>query len=77
MRQVTNLMSQIIVEIPLELSHFQFPPAVQNRLHELLDRQDSGQSLTVAEQEEAEGLVELSEFLSLLHLRSQTVHRMD
>ena len=62
-----------IIEIPLELIHFQLPEAVQERLQLLLDLQDAGQWLTQAEQREAEGLVELAEFLSLLRLRSQRV----
>ena len=62
-----------IIEIPLELIHFQLPEAVQERLQLLLDRQDAGQWLTQTEQREAEGLVELAEFLSLLRLRSQRV----
>jgi hypothetical protein len=59
-----------IVEIPLELTRFQLSPAVQSRLQFLLDHQDEGNSLSQAEQQEAEGLVELMEFLSLLQLRS-------
>ena len=62
-----------IIEIPVELIHFQLPEAVQERLQLLLDRQDAGEGLTQAEQGEAEGLVELAEFLSLLRLRSQRV----
>jgi len=62
-----------VIEVPVELTQFQLPEAVQARLHQLLDRQDEGQSLTQAERQEAEGLVELSEFLSLLHLRSARV----
>lgn len=61
------------IEIPAELAHFQLPDAVQARLQWLLDRQDSGEVLTQAERREAEGLVELTEFLSLLHLRSQRI----
>jgi len=59
------------IEIPAELAYFQLPNAVQERLQLLLDRQDSGESLTQAERQEAEGLVELAEFLSLLRLRSR------
>lgn len=59
------------IEIPAELARFQLPDAVQERLQFLLDRQDSGEVLTQAERREAEGLIELTEFLSLLHLRSQ------
>lgn len=60
---------QLMIE--RELVHFELPPAVQQRLQTLLDRQDRGEELTVAERQEAEGLVELAEFLSLLKLRSQ------
>jgi hypothetical protein len=62
-----------VIEIPLELTHFQLPEAVHARLQLLLDRQDSGEILTLGEKHEAEGLVELAEFLSLLHLRSKKV----
>jgi hypothetical protein len=62
-----------IVEIPIELTRFQLPQAVQARLQFLLDCQDQGNTLSPAERQEAEGLVELAEFLSLLHLRSARV----
>ncbi len=62
-----------VIEVPVELTRFQLPEAVQARLHMLLDRQDEGQELTQPERQEAEGLVELSEFLSLLRLRSTRV----
>jgi hypothetical protein len=66
------------IEVPIELAHFQLPTAVQTRLQQLLDDQDAGRELTSAERGEAEGLVELADFLSLLRLRSQsstTQHR--
>ncbi|MEA5421079.1 hypothetical protein VB712_17775 [Spirulina sp. CCNP1310] len=59
------------ITLPSELLHFQLPTALQNRLQSLLDRQDTGQPLTPEENAEALGLVELAEFLSLLHLRAQ------
>ncbi len=59
------------IEIPRELVLFQLPEAVQSRLQHLLDRQDMGETLTPEERNEAKGLVELVEFLSLLNLRSQ------
>ncbi|MBW4493784.1 MAG: hypothetical protein KME26_12000 [Oscillatoria princeps RMCB-10] len=62
-----------IVEIPLELTRFQLPPAVHDRLQFLLDRQDEGYTLSQAERQEAEELIELVEFLSLLQLRSTRV----
>ena len=62
-----------VIEIPIELTHFQLPEAVHDCLQFFLDRQDFGETLTQLERREAEGLVELAEFLSLLHLRSQRV----
>jgi hypothetical protein len=62
-----------VIEIPIELTRFQLPVAVQDRLHFLLDQQDQGNVLSLAERQEAEGLVELVEFLSLLRLHSQRV----
>jgi hypothetical protein len=59
--------------IDVELVQFELPPAVQKRLQALLDRQDQGDELTEAERQEAEGLVELAEFLSLFKLRAQRV----
>jgi hypothetical protein len=53
-----------VVEMPIELTQFQLPHAVQERLQLLLDRQDEGQDLSQAERQEAAGLVELAEFLS-------------
>ncbi len=62
-----------MIEIPVELTHFLLPEGVQERLQFLLNLQDSGEKLTETERQEAEGLVELAEFLSLLRLRSQRV----
>jgi hypothetical protein len=62
-----------VIEIPVELTHFQLPTAVHARLQLLLDRQDAGELLTTPERQEAEGLVEMAEFFSLLQLRSQRI----
>lgn len=59
-----------VIEIPIELTQFQLPQAVQDRLNLLLDSQDEGYTLSLSERQEAEGMVELAEFLSLLSLRS-------
>ena len=59
------------IAIPVDLARFELPDAVQARRQALLDRQDAGQPLTAAERQEAAGLVELAEFLALLHLRAQ------
>jgi hypothetical protein len=61
----------IEIDLPDELGRFRLPKAVAARLQTLLDRQDSGQPLTTAEREEAEGLVNLAEFLTLLRLRAE------
>ncbi|MEO1402473.1 MAG: hypothetical protein AAFV72_14690 [Cyanobacteria bacterium J06635_1] len=62
-----------VIEIPVELTQFQLPQAVQARLQFLLDHQDEGNVLSQTERQEAEGLVEVAEFLSLLRLRSHRV----
>ncbi|MGH7169361.1 MAG: hypothetical protein ACRELF_16770 [Gemmataceae bacterium] len=59
------------VDLPDDLTRFRLPEAVAARLQTLLDRQDSGQPLTAQEREEAEGLVDLAEFLTLLRLRTE------
>lgn len=67
-------MSQSLVleiEMPQMLERFSLPVGVNQRLQELLDRQDQGLGLTDNEQAEAVGLVELTELLSLLKLRAQ------
>ena len=61
------------IEIPVELTHFQLPEGVRDRLNSLLDRQDPGERLTQSELQEAEGLAKLAEFLSLLRLRAQHI----
>lgn len=71
-------MSQVVaieLEMPDDLARFCLPPAVDERLQKLLDRQDSGKRLTAAERKEAEGLVNLAELLSLLKLRAGRVGR--
>lgn len=65
----------IKIEVPLSTNQFKLPKAVNNRLQQLLDRQDQGKKLSVAEREEAEGLVDLSEMLSLLRMRSERAWR--
>lgn len=68
---------QIPLEMPDDLPRIHLPEGVQRRLHELLDRQDSGQALTPEEHREAEGLVNLAEFLTLLRLRAERLAQQD
>ncbi len=67
----------IAIEMPMPagISKFKLPPGVRQRLTVLLDRQDSGKPLTAAERREAEGLVEMAEFLSLLKLRAKRANQ--
>ena len=65
----------IEVDLPGDLARFKLPEAVAARLHALLDQQDSGQPLTISERNEAEGLVNLAEFLTLLRLRAEQTTR--
>ena len=59
------------LQMPNDLKRLRLPEGVNSRLHELLDRQDQGVGLTPAERQEAEGLVDLAEFLSFLRLRAE------
>jgi hypothetical protein len=59
------------VELPGDLGRFHLPEALGARLQSFLDRQDAGQPLAPEERAEAEGLVDLAEFLTLLRLRAE------
>jgi hypothetical protein len=61
------------VDLPDDLARLRLPAAVAARLQTLLDRQDAGLPLSTAEREEAEGLVDLAEFLTLLRLREERI----
>ncbi len=63
------------IEVPEDLSRFELPSGVNDRLLSLLDRQDRGEQLTAQERREAEGLAEMSELLTLLKLRARSVAR--
>ncbi len=65
----------IELELPPTLEQFKLPPGVDERLQHLLDRQDRGEILTPSKRQEAEGLVDLAELLSLLGLRAQRAWR--
>ena len=58
------------LELPEDLEGIRLPPGVNVRLQSLLDRQDLGETLSAEDRKEAEGLVNLAEFLSLLRLRA-------
>jgi len=59
------------VDLPADLARFRLPEAVAARLRYLLDRQDAGRPPSAEERKEAEGLVDLADFLTLLRLRAE------
>jgi hypothetical protein len=61
---------RVDLELPEGLAGLSFPEGLDRRLHALLDKQDRGESLSDDERAEAEGLVNLSELLTLLRLRA-------
>jgi hypothetical protein len=65
----------IEVEMPDDLARFRLPAGVNARLQELLDRQDEGIALSPRDREEAEGLVDLAEFLTWLRSRAERHRR--
>jgi hypothetical protein len=60
----------IEVEIPKDWKHFRMPPALNDRLQELLDKQDEMGKLSRKERREAEALVTLAEVFSLMKVRA-------
>ena len=61
------------IEMPDSFADFHLPEGVNRRLQDLLDRQDHGEELSANERQEAEGLVEMAEWLSLMQLRSRKI----
>ena len=60
------------LHLPGDWGGFRLPPALQNRLTELLDRQDRDGKLSPRERKEAKALVELVDMLTVLKAHSQT-----
>ncbi len=61
----------IEVEMPRDLRKFRLPRALNDRLQELLDRQDREGRLTQRERREAAALTELVDLFSLIRLRAE------
>ena len=53
-----------------EFKNFKMPVALQTRLTDLLDKQDSTGKLLAKERKEAEALVDLAELLTILKLKA-------
>ena len=70
-------MALVLVElqIPEDWRSFRLPPALDARLQQLLDRQDSEGKLNRAERQEAKALTELVDMLSLMKLRAERAAR--
>jgi len=65
----------IELDLPRDWKRFRLPAALQDRLQELLDRQDRDGKLSRRERRQAEALVELTVMLVLLKLRARPVKR--
>ena len=62
----------MILDVPDSVVQFHLPRGVNERLQQLLDKQEEA-PLTPEERREAEGLVELNDFLSLLKVKAERV----
>jgi hypothetical protein len=72
-------MSHVLVELnlPRDWRQFCLPPALRDRLQELLDRQDETGKLSRTERREAKALTELVDMLALMRLRAERAVRRD
>ncbi len=59
------------LELPKDWRKFRLPPALHERLQELLDRQERTGKLSLKERREATALTELVDILSLMRLRAK------
>ena len=67
-------MSQLVsieLELPKDWRRFRLPRALDDRLHELLDKQDREGKLTGRERREAGALTQLVDMLSVIRVRAQ------
>lgn len=63
------------LELPEDWGALQLPPALHERLQDLLDQQDQQGSLTGRERREAEALTQLVDMLALIRLRAESVQK--
>jgi hypothetical protein len=76
----SDMAQSVLVELdlPKDWRKFRLPPALHDRLQELLDRQDQTGKLSRKERREATALTELVDLLSLMRLRAKlAAHRRD
>jgi hypothetical protein len=72
------MMAQSILvqlELPKDWRQFRMPPALHDRLQDLLDKQDREGKLPARERREATALTELADLLSLMKLRAKLVQK--
>jgi hypothetical protein len=69
---MADMANEIVLRIkmPGDLRQLRFPKALDRRLQQLLDKQSEHGRLSLPERQEAEGLVEMAEMISLLRLRT-------
>jgi hypothetical protein len=65
------------LEFPRDWKRFRLPPALHDRLQELLDRQDRVGKLSRKERREATALAELVDLLALMKLRAEMAAKAD
>ena len=65
----------IKLEMPKDWREFRLPPALHDRLQELLDRQDHAGNLSVKERREAQALTELVDMLAVMKARAAVARR--
>jgi hypothetical protein len=66
-------MKSVLVELqlPKDWDQFRLPPALHERLQDLLDRQDIEGRLSRKDRREAQALTELVDMLSVMKLRAE------
>jgi hypothetical protein len=65
------------LDLPKDWQRLRMPPALHDRLQELLDRQDQNGKLSVKERREATALTELVDLLALMRLRAELAEKQD
>jgi hypothetical protein len=63
------------LDLPKDWRQFRLPPALDERLQELLDKQDLEGKLTRRERREATALTELVDMLSVMRVRARLARR--
>ncbi len=63
------------LELPEDWLTFKLPPALHDRLQELLDRQDAHGLLDARDRREAEALTQLVDMLALMKLRAEAAQK--